>query len=300
MIELRHLRYFVALGKAQHFTRAAEKLHLTQPALSRQIAALEDELGVRIIDRKARRVQLTQAGQHFLTAAQNILLSVDQACKEARAVAAGTLGELTIGFMMHAAYSSVPILARKLLQDQPNVRLQLREAFPSALISGVLEGHFDAGIGFNIGTVRGLASFSLQREPLCLAVSSSHHLALHAQIRPQDLVDQELITSPADVAPELRNAITAYLAPNGMNPRIRLETQLQQTIVSLVAEEIGVALIPQSLSKIKMAGVVFKPLVNPPNVEQVLFWRVDNGNRTLSHLIAAVKVWTKNENNIDL
>lgn len=289
MIELRHLRYFVALGELQHFTRAAERLHLTQPALSRQIAALEMELGVALIDRHARRAQLTQAGKHFLLDAQAILLSVDQACRDARAVASGEAGELKIGFMMHAAYSSVSALTRQLLKDQPKLRLQLRETMPPLLLAGVREGQFDAGIGFNPGVVHGVSTELLYQEHLCLAVPASHPLVARSLVSREDLVNQPMIMSPADVTPALRQAIITYLAPTGVAPLVRLKTQLQQTIVSLVAENIGIALVPQSLNKLMMPGTVFRPLVDSPTVEQVLFWRSNNSNPALPKLLAAAR-----------
>lgn len=287
MIDLRQLRYFVAVAETLHFSRAAERLHVTQPPLSRQVAALERALGVTLIERHSRRVQLTHAGARFLTDSRAILASVDQACRNARAAEAGELGELTIGFMMHAAHSSVPALTRRLLAERPGVRLHLRETMPSELVAGVLGGRLDAGISFNPGPVRGLAMKVLHREPLCLAIPDGHRLASMTQMAPPDLVDEPLIATPPDVAPALRQAILAYLAPaDGMLP-IRLETQLQQTIVSLVAEGIGIALVPYSLRKLSLPGVVFRPLADAPVVEQVLFWRTASTNPALPCLIAA-------------
>jgi DNA-binding transcriptional LysR family regulator len=289
MIDFRQLRYFVTVAETLHFSHAAERLHITQPALSRQISALEKLLGVRLIDRHSRRVHLTFAGNRFLTDARTILASVDEACRNARAAEAGELGELTIGFMMHAAYSSVPGLTRRLLTEQPGVQLHLRETMPSMLVAGVLDGRFDAGISFSPGPARGLVTQVLHREALCLAVAAEHRLASSAEVTRYDLADQPLIASPAEVAPALRNAIETYLAPGAEKLSIRLETQLQQTIVSLVAEGIGVALVPQSLQKLAMAGVVVRPLIDAPFVEHVLFWRSSNRNPALKSLLFAAK-----------
>ncbi|MGP7795621.1 LysR family transcriptional regulator [Sphingomonas sp. CLY1604] len=289
MVDLRHIRYFTAVAETLHFGRAAERLHVTQPALSRQIAALESLLSVKLIDRYSRRVRLTHAGARFLIDARMILASVDQACRNAKAADAGEIGELTIGFMMHAAFSSVPALTRRLLAERPGVRLHLRETMPSLLVTEVLEGRFDAGISFGPGHVRGLATKVLHREPLCLAARADHRLAGRMEITPDDLADEPLIASPADVAPALHQAIVGYLGLDGQELCVRLEAQLQQTIVGLVAEGIGIALVPQSLRNLAPEGVVFRTLSNAPSVEHILFWRSSNGNPVLPPLFKAAE-----------
>ncbi|HZU62380.1 MAG TPA: LysR family transcriptional regulator, partial [Novosphingobium sp.] len=177
MIEIRQLRAFVTLAETLHFTRAAERLHITQPPLSRQVAGLEQALGVRLFDRHSRAVRLTPAGTRLLADARGLLAGLDQACRNAQAAARGELGELAVGFMMHAAYSSVPALARRFVADWPEVRLTLREILPSAIVGAVMAGELDAGITFTPPPQRGLASAVLAREGLCLAVPAGHGLA---------------------------------------------------------------------------------------------------------------------------
>ena len=139
MIDIRQLRYFVAVAETLHFGRAAERLHVTQPPLSRQVAALEQELGVRLIERQSRRAVLTPAGARFLEDARQIIAALDRACRDARAWQSGDLGELTIGFMMHAAYSSVPLLTRRFATAHPDVTLHLRETLPMMLADNVID-----------------------------------------------------------------------------------------------------------------------------------------------------------------
>ena len=277
MIDIRQLRYFVAVAETLHFGRAAERLHVTQPPLSRQIAALEAELGVRLIERHSRQARLTHAGTRFLADSKAVLVSFDQACRNAKAAAAGELGELTVGFMMHAAYGSLPAVTRRFMEAHPHVQLHLRETMPVAIVEDVLRGALDAGITLNPGPVRGLATMVIDREPLCLAVPAAHPLATAGPIAAGMLRETPLIATPIEVAPSLREAITRYLG----EPTILLETQLQQTIVSLVAEGIGVALVPRSLGRLGISGVTFRPLVDPPIVEQVLAWRPANLNPAL-------------------
>jgi DNA-binding transcriptional LysR family regulator len=250
MIDIRQMRYFVVLAETLHFGRAAERLHLSQPPLSRQLASLEKELGVRLLERHSRHATLTRAGQRFLEDSRAVLASFDQACRNAQLTDRGELGELSIGFMMHAAYTVLPSLTQRYMAAHPHVRVTLREVIPSSLVDKVLDGRFDAGIMFFPGPVRGLETRAIYREKLCLAAHATHQLAGRVRINARDLDGEPLIATPADVAPMLREAIVGYCRSGGFVPTVRLETQLQQTIVSLVGENLGIALVPDSMPKL--------------------------------------------------
>jgi DNA-binding transcriptional LysR family regulator len=290
MIDIRQMRYFVALAETRHFGRAAERLHLTQPPLSRQIAALEKELGVRLLERHSRNAVLTSAGQRFLEDSRALLASFDQACRNARLAERGELGELSIGFMMHAAYTVLPSLTRRYLAAYPQVQLKLKEVMQSLLPGDVLAGRFDAGIMLLPGATRGLEARAIYSEQLCLAVHASHKLARRRSISAQDLEGQPLIVTPKDIAPTLSDAVTSYCRSGGFEPTIRLETQLQQTIVSLVAENIGLALVPDSMRKLGIADVAFRKLDDAPVIEHVIAWRPDNLNPALARLLTTAGV----------
>lgn len=290
MIDIRQMRYFVVLAETLHFGRAAERLHLSQPPLTRQIAALERELGVRLVERNSRHAALTPAGQRFLEDARAVLASFDQACRNARLADRGELGELSIGFMMHAAYTVLPNLAHRYTEAYPQVRLTLREVLPNSLVQDVLSGRFDAGIMFFPGPVRGLETRVIHRELLCLATHPSHRLAGTELVRPRDLDGEPLIATPPEVAPMLREAIVSYCRSGGFMPLIRLEAQLQQTIVSLVAEQLGVALVPESMRKLGLANVVFRKLAEAPSIEHVIAWRAGNLNPALRPFLATAGV----------
>ncbi|HVY18280.1 MAG TPA: LysR substrate-binding domain-containing protein [Rhodopila sp.] len=281
MIDIRQMRYFVALAETLHFGKAAERLHLSQPPLSRQIAALEKDLGVRLLERHSRQAALTHAGQRFLEDSRSVLAAFEQACRNARLADLGEMGELSIGFMMHAAYTVVPALARRFMTAFPKVSLMLKEVVPSSLPDDVLAGRFDAGIMFYPGPIRGLETRVIHSEHLCLAVHPDHALARRQTVAARDLADQPLIATPVEVAPMLRASIADYCRAAGFAPTIRLEAQLQQTIVSLVAEELGVALVPQSMRKLGVAGVTFRDLIDAPPVEQVVAWKDGNRNPAL-------------------
>lgn len=281
MIDIRQLRYFVALAETLHFGRAAERLHVTQPPLSRQIAALEKALGVRLLERHTRQAALTHAGARFLEDSKAVLAAFDQACRNARMADRGEMGEVSIGFMMHAAYTVVPALTRRFLAAYPGVHVALKEVVPSTLPQDILAGRFDAGIMFYPGPVRGLETRVIHSEHLCLAVSPHDPLASHDPVPARLLDGQPLIATTADVAPTLRIAIAEYCRAAGFAPTIRLEAQLQQTIVSLVAEQLGVALVPQSMRRLGIAGVVFRELEAAPVIEQVIAWKAGNLNPAL-------------------
>jgi len=288
MIDIRPLRYFLAVAETLHFGRAAERLNVTQPPLSRQIAALEESLGVALLERDSRHVRLTAAGQRFQEDARGVMNALQQACHAARQVGAGELGELQVGFMMHAAHSSVPPLARRFIAAHPQVQLRLREALPMALLDGVRSGALDAGIGFAPASLRGLELLPLQEEPLCVVVPADHRLARRRSVDITALAGEALITAPADVVPTLREAIEASFHAAGLQADVRLEVQLQQSIVSLVGEGLGIALVPASLKRMGMPGVSFVRLKDAPRVQQVVFWKADNRNPVLARFLACV------------
>ncbi|HTW27110.1 MAG TPA: LysR substrate-binding domain-containing protein [Acetobacteraceae bacterium] len=286
MIDIRQMRYFVALAETLHFGRAAERLHLSQPPLSRQIAGLERELGVRLLERSSRQARLTPAGQRFLADAREVVAGFDQACRNARLADRGELGELSIGFMMHAAHTVLPPLTRHYIAAHPDVRLTLREVVPGFLVEDLLAGRFDAGIIFNPGPVRGLATHVIHREALCLATHPDHRLAARERVSADQLAGEPLIAAPSEVAPTLREAITRFCRAGGFTPTVRLEAQLQQTIVNLVAEGLGIALVPDSVRRLGGARVALRPLEEAPTIEHVIAWRPGNRNPALRPFLA--------------
>lgn len=289
MSDLRHLRYFITLAECLNFSRAAEKLNITQPPLTRQIATLEKMLNVRLFERHHQGVSLTYAGETFLKDATAVINAWEQACRNARMTASGENGTLSVGFMMHAAYSTIPGLTRRMVNDYPAVQLYLHEATPGTLVNDVFNGQYDVGLVFNPGAIKYLDSMPLWHEPLCLALHYLHPLAKKQHIIPDDLHKIPLIATPYNVAPMLRNTIERYFMDHYVEPYFCLETQLQQTIISLVGEGLGVAIVPESVRKLSYADVVYLPLKNSPTIEQVLIWREDNKNPTLSSFLKAAQ-----------
>ncbi|CAG4902043.1 LysR family transcriptional regulator [Paraburkholderia saeva] len=286
MIDIRPLRYFVTLAETRHFGRAAARLNLTQPPLSRQLAALEASLGVTLIERSPRNVTLTAAGERFYSDARAILAALDQAAKNAQAAASGEAGKLGIGFTMCAAYSVVPRYARAFGDAYPEVALNLREVVSNDLAAQVLAGHIDAAIMFPGLPDKGLEARTVVTEPLCVALSRAHPRARARQLKIAQLAGEPFVMASSEVAPTLRVTIVEHCRTGGFEPDIRFEVQLQQTVLSLVDEGVGIALVPASMRKAQLAGVVFRPLVDAPMTEQVLVWSPSNRNPCLARFLA--------------
>ncbi|AUT62831.1 LysR family transcriptional regulator [Paraburkholderia terrae] len=285
MLDVKPLRYFVTLAETRHFGRAAARLNLSQPPLSRQLAALEASLGVTLIERSPRSVVLTAAGERFYEDAKAILASIEQAAKNARAAAIGDSGQLTIGFTMCAAYSVLPSYARAYGDAWPDVSLNLREVVSNDLASQVLSGQIDAAIMFPGAQSKDLDTRAIFTEPLCVALSREHPLARARQLKIGQLAHEPFVMASEAVSPSLRATIVDHCAQGGFAPDVRFEVQLQQTVLSLVDEGVGIALVPESMRKAQLAGVVFRPLADAPTISQMLVWSPLNRNPCLTRFL---------------
>lgn len=274
-MELRHLRYFVILAEELHFGRAAEKLHISQPPLSMQIRALENELGVMLFNRTQRHVALTQAGHALLQEARQLLARVDQAILITRRAGRGEIGELAVGFISVADYNVLPLVLREFRRKYPLVNLTLREATTDAQVRDLLAGRLDVGFLLPPITEPALESVSILREPLIAALPEKHPLAKKpGKLALEKLKDEPFILFPRPNAPGLYDDIVSCCKTAGFSPRVEQEAIQMQTIISLVSAELGVALIPASLSNLRRTGVVYKALRHQsPLTEIHLAWR---------------------------
>lgn len=288
--DLKSLRHFMVLAETLHFGRAAALLHTTQPPLSRQVAALEAELGFRLFARNPRRVSLTAAGVRFLADVKALLAGLDQAVANARAAATGEAGRLAIGFTMAAAYSVVPRYARRFSAAYPRVALSLREIVSSDLAAQVLEGRVDAAIMFPVQAQPGLRQAVVFRDKLCLALHRRHRLARRKTIRLRDFAKEPFVAAPREASPFLRAAIEQQCRAEGFEPDIHMEAQLQQTVLTLVAEGVGVALVPGAMRRLRIPEVAFKAVPRSMDIEQVLAWSASNLNPCLRSFLALAGV----------
>lgn len=277
-MELRHLHYFVALADTLHFGQAAETLHISQPPLSRQIALLEQELGVRLFERSRRYVRLTTAGERLRRDAAEILAAVERAKRNALAAGLGENGSLSVGFMFAAAYSVVPPLTRAYTSAYPQVELSLSESIPTLLADDLRSGQADVAIMYPPSMREGLTLRTVFREPLVVALPVWHPLATGGMCDVSQLRDESFIISPRKASPYIYDTIVGHCKAHGFTPRIRLETNFQQTIVNLVGQGLGIALVHRSIAATRPTHVVFCELFDAPSVEVVLTWDTDNHN----------------------
>ena len=295
-MELRHLRYFLAIAEELHFHRAATRLHISQPPLSQQIRALERELGVTLLLRNRRRVTLTAAGEGFRDDARAILASVDRASERARNVARGSLGTLSIGFVGSAMFSpTLPDILREFRAAHPDVELLLRELPTVAQLHALVGGELDVGV------IRGpvaeaeidpqLELMTIQRERLIAAVPATHPLAARKRLRAEDLRGEPFVILARREAPGLYAGLNAAMGEAGGVPEDVLEVTEMQTIISLVAGGFGVSLVPASVGQVERTGVAFRPIAGPtPMIELSAAWRPASDSPVRDAFLAQARV----------
>ncbi len=288
-MDLRHLRYFVAVAEELHFGRAAERLNMAQPPLSQAIRQLEAELGVELLHRTTRRVDLTDAGRGYLARARRILGEVAEAAHEARRVAAGVVGHLAIGCVGSATYSLLPALSRGLSRELPGVDFSFRgEMLVPDQAAALRTGEIDLALLRPPIADLALTVLPLRRDRLIVAAPADHPVAALRQVSVTDLRDTDLIVHSADRRSVMYDVVLRLLRDADVEPRIRHEVGETSTLVTLVAGGLGVAVVPEPVTALALDGVVFRPLVRPAaSVDLAIGHRTD---RTEPHLTRAVSV----------
>lgn len=262
-MELRHLRYFIAVAEELNFTRAASRLHIGQPPLSQQIQGLEEELGVRLFERSKRRVELTEAGRRFLAKAYGILDETDQAIDCARRAARGEIGELRIGFTSSVPFTSLlPDLIRQYRQQRPEVTLTLREMFTSDQYAALEDKRIDLGFVRYTGIAipPGIDVREVRHDPLRLVINAGHPLADRPAVSLAEVRDEGFITYPRGVGTGLTTLLRQLCQAAGFEPRIVQEAVEATTQIGLVAAGLGVALLPSPLECVRIEGVRYLAL----------------------------------------
>ena len=273
-MELRHLRYFVAVAEELHFGRAAARLHVAQPALSRQIRSLEEEIGLRLFERDRRRVALTAAGAVFLGEARFLLGHVDDAVEAARRADRGELGSLRIGYVPAVVTTGLPEIVRGFRKRFPGVDVRLQEMNPAMQVEALLGERVD--VGFVRGPIHepALAAQTVLEEPLVAALPSGHRLGRHKRLGLAMLAGEPFVLQARSRGPGSHDHILAICRNAGFTPRVVQEGS-QTDILSLVASGAGVAIVPASLRVIRRAGVLYRPLNERPMTRLDMVWRKD-------------------------
>jgi len=260
-MELRQLRSFVAVAEELHFGHAARRLRIAQPALSRQIQALEKELLVQLLFRNRRRVQITPAGQIFLDRARLILARSDEAILAAQRAGEGVSGTLNLGFVGSATYDVLPGVLREFLQAAPHVDLTLSEMTVHAQIEALTEKRIDVGLLRLPAKTEGLVFRTIAREPLYVALPGSHSLAQSAALRLSALAEEPFVLYPDHPRPSWTEFVIGLCQQAVFRPTVVQRTVEIQTTLSLVAAGIGVSIVPKCIGNLQRKDVVFRRLL---------------------------------------
>jgi LysR family transcriptional regulator, hca operon transcriptional activator len=286
-MELRHLRYFVAVAEAGSLTVAAEqRLHTSQPSLSRQIRDLEEKVGAQLLTRRARGVELTPAGLAFLDQARAVLSQVDAAAEAARRVAHPAKPCFTMGFLTGHEMAWMPEALRILRDELPNIDVMISSQYSPLLAEGLSKGKIDAAFLRREKGVAGLAFRPLVKEPLMVILPSDHHLAALKAISPKDL-EGEAFVIVSGTAPVLRAVIDDYLKRSGINITPAHEADNVTMGLSLIVSTHGVGLLPAYAQNFLPSSVTSRPLKGySPTVDLVLGYRKSNQSPILKLLLS--------------
>ena len=273
-MELRHLRYFRAVAEELHFGRAAERLLIAQPPLSQQIRQLERELGVTLLTRTTRNVELTPAGRAFLGKTIEILAAVEDAGEQARRIANGAEGRLVIGCVGSATYSLLPRLVRALRKTLPNVDLSVRgEMLAPAQLLALHAGEIDLGLLRPPVVDPDIAFEVIRTDRLLVAMPAEHRLTAQQIIATAELRDEDFISHAGRGRSRMGALLTTLCAEAGFTPRIQHEVAETSTLVTLVAAGLGVVVVPEPTAELDIAGVSYRPLLDSPTIDLVAAYR---------------------------
>jgi DNA-binding transcriptional LysR family regulator len=257
-IELRHLRYFVAVAETLHFGRAAEKLHMAQPPLSQQIRNLERNLGYSLFDRTTRGVRLTRVGEFFLERVRNTLAKVGDDVEMARRLGSGLEGVLTVGFSGSIVFTALPKVIGRYRRLHPNVELRLRELVTAEQLTWLLNGTLDVGF-LRDGEVRdGLTIEPILREPFVAVLPARHALAEKPSISPAALKDEPFILFARKMGVLAYDRTVACCEAAGFRPNFVQDAPQWTTVLRLIAAGLGVSLAPACVARLATPGVIFK------------------------------------------
>ncbi len=294
-IELRHLRYFVAVAEELHFGRAAKKLHLSQPPLSQQIRRLEDLLGTTLFTRSSRAVRLTEAGEAFFERARRILRNVGRDLEETRSIGRGEVGSLHVGFVGSAMLTLLPLIFRAYGEQSPRVQLHLHESFTSRLAEGLTNGTLDAGILRDADEDASLSLTTLWSEPYVAVLPAAHRRSRQKSISPESLREELFVYYPRTAGIRAFEKPLTLFEEHGFRPRIVQEASHWLTILRLVGAGLGVSIAPACVGGIASPEVVCLPIRGAKIVSQVqLARRAGDARPVVEHFAAIAAAFAGN------
>jgi DNA-binding transcriptional LysR family regulator len=273
-MELRHLRYFIAVAEELHFGRAAQRLMISQPPLSRQIHDLEREIKAPLLVRAHRQIQLTKAGELFLKRAREIVAQADAAVQAAHRAAAGNEGRIGIGYLGYAAIELMPAILAEYGRRFPQVQTVLERMSCVEQAAALREGRIDIGLLCSPVPDQGLRIEVLRREPLVVALPRAHRLAKLPKVPLPALADEAFIYSRLDSDMGFRGQVAAICQRGGFTLRIARQAYQEEAIFPLIASGLGVSLVPASVAKMHLPDIVLRELENGGDqIELAIAWR---------------------------
>jgi DNA-binding transcriptional LysR family regulator len=276
MVELRHLRYFIAVAEALNFSRAAERLHMAQPPLSAAIRQLERDLGVDLFTRTSREVKLTDAGSAFLDGARRTLAEAERAAEDAKRAGAGKLGRLRIAYSWSMRFETLPVLGRAFRASHPGVELLAQEMWNARMSPAFANGSIDLAISLSPDIASELELAPIRKERLVALLPERHRLAAEQAIPLSSLADEEFVLFPREIAPRLHDTFMAIYRRAGFEPRLRSESFHTGWDLGVLAEIQAAAIAPQSVAAGLPDGIAAVKLSEPTDaLETCLVWRSD-------------------------
>lgn len=287
-MELRHLRYFSAIAEERHFGRAAERLGIAQPPLSKQLQDLEHELGYPLFDRSRRPIELTAAGAALLEHTRGIFAGVEAAIREARRAGAGHSGRLTIGYPTSLAYSGLSTLLRAFRERSPEVAIEVRELSPGEQVEALKRGDLDVGFVRTPLHEPELASENIRNEKLVLALPVDHRLAIRERVALSAAANEPFVFFPRARGPGFFDFLMGFCRDSGFSPHIVQEAP-QIDVLALVAAGFGLSIFPDSVREFRRADIVLRPIIGSPTTELRVTWRNGDTSPAVARFIETVR-----------
>lgn len=279
-MEIRQLRYFVAVAEEMHFNRAAERLHIAQPALSQQIQRLERDLRTTLFARTTRSVELTETGKVLLVAARRVIMETEHALSSVEQAVEGKTGILRVGFVGSAALNLIPRIVPQMRQMHPGMELELHELTTEQQLGSLESGNLDVGIVRDVESLPQIVAHELTREPLIVALPEDHPLAGKPSLALTDLSEAGFVVFPRQRVSRLYDVISALCLQAGFRMRVAQEAVQFPTILGLVAAKTGIAVVPQGMQALQLPGLRYVPLAD------------ESATSTISLIVTAARAGT--------
>jgi LysR family transcriptional regulator, benzoate and cis,cis-muconate-responsive activator of ben and cat genes len=294
-LELRHLRYVVAVAEELHFGRAAARLGIAQPPLSQQIQRIERILGVELFRRTRRSVELTDVGVLLVGEARDLLAHASRVGEAIRHAAAGTAGTVRLGFVGSATHEVLPTLLRRFREDTPDARVVPEELPTTEQVAAIEAGTLDVGlVRLPIASTE-VATHALMEEPLVIVLPDFHPLAHRRRLPLAALADEAFVMWGRRLNPLFHDEVISACLDAGFSPNVTQEAGEMPTIVSLVSAGLGVSLVPASMERQRTSGVVYVPMQGPGvRIAIALAWRREHPSPLVQHLVrVARETWPR-------